>query len=238
MAWYDQLFTDLKAYAAAVATDVKTILPRLLPAGGSDGQVLAKNGAADYATKWITPASSGSVLTNPDSLNGFLQSTDRLQDCTTSAGFSSRQGYFHQVVAERSHLVGGLAYRINRSGSVSGGWLSNAVGILDTAGNPLATADAAGTFGSEGWKRVYFTTPVPLTAGQRYVLAILASGDNIPGFLAANGYNEYNTGTPANLPRCFKKREINTLATAVTFDSSVEMNNWERVFIALIPPAS
>ncbi len=50
MAWYDQLFTDLKAGLAAVAADVKTITPRLLPTGGTDGQVLTKDGATAYLT--------------------------------------------------------------------------------------------------------------------------------------------------------------------------------------------
>ncbi|UHG90123.1 discoidin domain-containing protein [Spirosoma oryzicola] len=63
MAWYDQLISDLKAFATAVVTDVNSLRPRLLPAGGTAGQVLAKSSSTDYATGWVTPASGGVAFT-------------------------------------------------------------------------------------------------------------------------------------------------------------------------------
>ena len=44
---------------AAVRNKLNLMVPRLLPAGGSAGQVLTKASAADYAAGWATPASGG-----------------------------------------------------------------------------------------------------------------------------------------------------------------------------------
>jgi len=239
MAWYDQLITDIKAGIAAVAADVKTITPRLLPTGGTDGQVLTKDGTT--ATKWATPAAGGgsSPLIYPDSINGVLQGTDRLIDLTTSGGMSQKQGYFHVIVAERAHVIGGITFNIFRTGSVYNPVaFSNAVAIFDTAGNVLAKAEASDLFmNSTGWKKAYFASSITLVAGTRYVLAVLATGDGVPGFLAAPGNGNYNMSTPAALPRCFKKTNVSTLGSAVVFDSSVTANSAERVFLGMIPPA-
>lgn len=46
----------------AVGADIKAILARVLPPGGTAGQVLAKTSAANYAVEWVTPSgSSGPV---------------------------------------------------------------------------------------------------------------------------------------------------------------------------------
>ena len=37
------------------------ILPRLLPAGGSAGQVLAKSAGANYSVTWVTPTGGGAT---------------------------------------------------------------------------------------------------------------------------------------------------------------------------------
>jgi len=241
MAWYDQLFTDLKAYAAAVAADVKTITPRLVPTGGADGQVLTKDGATAFLTKWATPAAGGgsSPLMYPDSINGVLQGTDRLIDLTTSGGMSQKQGYFHQIIADRAHVVGGITFNIFRTGSIYNPIaFSNAVAIFDTSGAVLAKAEAGSLYmGSTGWKKAYFASTITLVAGQRYVIGVLATGDGVPGFLAASGNGNYNMSTPAALPRCFLKTNVTTFNSAVTFDSSVTANNDARVFLGLIPPA-
>ncbi|WOP14658.1 hypothetical protein [Ottowia sp. SB7-C50] len=50
---------------AAVRNKLNLMVPRLLPAGGSAGQVLTKSSAADYAAGWATPASgSGGTSTS------------------------------------------------------------------------------------------------------------------------------------------------------------------------------
>ena len=61
---------------AAVRNKLNLMVPRLLPAGGSAGQVLTKASAADYAAGWATPASrnvdGGSATPEPrsGSVNG------------------------------------------------------------------------------------------------------------------------------------------------------------------------
>ena len=41
--------------AIAIRDKLNTMTPRLLPAGGAAGQVLAKSSGADYASSWATP---------------------------------------------------------------------------------------------------------------------------------------------------------------------------------------
>lgn len=239
MAWYDQLFTNLKDLAAAVATDVKAILPRLIPAGGTDGQVLTKSTATAYVTKWSTPAagSGASPLIYPDSINNFLQATDRLLDMSTNGGPATKQGHFQQIVAERSHQVGGISFNIFRTGSVAGSNYANAVAIFDTVGTMLAVAEAGSNYmGSTGWKQVYFSAPINLVAGQKYILAIMATGDGVPGWGAAPGNANYNINT-GSLPRCFRKANLTTLNANLDFTTGLTAQTGERIFMAMIPPA-
>lgn len=49
----------LTALATRVGVQVKAMTPRLLPGGGTTGQVLTKTSASDYATSWQTPAAGG-----------------------------------------------------------------------------------------------------------------------------------------------------------------------------------
>jgi hypothetical protein len=52
----------LEALAAAIRTKINAMMPRLQPAGGSAGQVLAKNTANDYDSAWITSGTVRSVV--------------------------------------------------------------------------------------------------------------------------------------------------------------------------------
>ena len=242
MAWYDQLITDIKAFTAVVATDVKAILPRLLPAGGTDGQTLVKDGSANYATKWATAASGNSNLpvVNGDFINGMLQGTDDLISCYTNGGMGSRQAFCHRIIASRSHVVGGITFQVYRTGGVYNPEpYSNAVAIFDLAGNPLAKAECSAEFmNSTGWKKIYFAAPVTLTMGQQYILAVLGTGDNIPAFMSAlgNGNINYNTGS---ILRCFRKVNVNNLASQLNFsvDTFPVGDNDNRIYLGIIPPA-
>ncbi|MFM9881192.1 MAG: hypothetical protein ACKVOO_12380 [Burkholderiaceae bacterium] len=52
----------INALATAIGNTLRdAVLPRLLPAGGSAGQVLAKTSAADYAAAWAAPAGGGAA---------------------------------------------------------------------------------------------------------------------------------------------------------------------------------
>lgn len=42
-----------------VGAQIKAMMPRLVPAGGTAGQVLTKGSSADYNTTWTTPAAGG-----------------------------------------------------------------------------------------------------------------------------------------------------------------------------------
>lgn len=53
------LVTRLNAFVEAVGADIKTLLSRSLPAGGTMGQVLTKTGTADYAVGWGAPPAGG-----------------------------------------------------------------------------------------------------------------------------------------------------------------------------------
>jgi hypothetical protein len=60
------------AFAQSVGADIKLLLTRSVPAGGSPGQVLAKASASDYDTTWQT-ASAGGAGTAV-----YIQETDPL----------------------------------------------------------------------------------------------------------------------------------------------------------------
>lgn len=47
------------ALAQAIGEDIKALLGRALPPGGSAGQVLTKSSGADYAASWQTPSGGG-----------------------------------------------------------------------------------------------------------------------------------------------------------------------------------
>ena len=53
------LASQVSALAGAIRDKINTMTPRLLPAGGGTGQVLAKVNADDFNVTWVTPASGG-----------------------------------------------------------------------------------------------------------------------------------------------------------------------------------
>jgi hypothetical protein len=53
------LATRISDLAATIRTKVNTMVPRLMPQGGTAGQVLAKVDATDYNMTWVAPSSGG-----------------------------------------------------------------------------------------------------------------------------------------------------------------------------------
>ena len=53
------LVSRIGELAAAVRDKLNTMTPRLMPAGGTTGQVLTKDTATDYDVSWQTPAAGG-----------------------------------------------------------------------------------------------------------------------------------------------------------------------------------
>lgn len=55
------LASQVSALAGAIRDKINTMMPRLLPAGGANGQVLTKTSGTDYAVQWTTPSSGGAI---------------------------------------------------------------------------------------------------------------------------------------------------------------------------------
>lgn len=53
------LESRITAVVQAIGNDIKALLGRSLPAGGTTGQVLTKTSATDYAAVWATPSGGG-----------------------------------------------------------------------------------------------------------------------------------------------------------------------------------
>lgn len=53
------LVSRVNDLAGTVRDKINTMMPRLLPSGGTTGQVLTKSSAADYAAGWSTPSGGG-----------------------------------------------------------------------------------------------------------------------------------------------------------------------------------
>lgn len=175
------------------------------------------------------PAAGGSA--NPDAaINGFVLATDQLVDLITTGGMANGQAYFHQVVAGQTATVVGMAFRITRSGSVVSGW----VGLFNVAGNVLAAGTANQFMGTEGWKKALFTAPYTIQAGTRYILGIVAGGDNVPGFLAAPGLADYNQNIAAMPLRSFRKSSVSTLNANQDFTVNTFANSDPRLFLSLV----
>lgn len=49
----------IAALITSIGSDVKALFGRVLPPGGTAGQVLSKSSGSDYAVAWSTPASGG-----------------------------------------------------------------------------------------------------------------------------------------------------------------------------------
>ena len=55
------LATQLSNLTIRLRTKINEMMPRLLPAGGSAGQVLAKSAGANYSVTWVTPTGGGAT---------------------------------------------------------------------------------------------------------------------------------------------------------------------------------
>ena len=53
------LIARISALITSIGADIKALYGRVLPSGGTTGQLLAKTSATNYATQWIDPPSGG-----------------------------------------------------------------------------------------------------------------------------------------------------------------------------------
>ena len=52
-----------------------SVLPRLVPSGGTSGQLLQKTSATDYALGWISPSTSGTITSLSAALSANVSLT-------------------------------------------------------------------------------------------------------------------------------------------------------------------
>ena len=61
------LASQITALAGTIRDKINTMMPRLLPAGGTAGQVLTKTSGTDYAAGWATQTKVTAGTTAPAS---------------------------------------------------------------------------------------------------------------------------------------------------------------------------
>lgn len=76
----------LEALAAAIRGKINAMMPRLLPDGGTAGQVLTKTSANSYDAGWATPASGGGGGTSTE--DNLILTADVTSNSTTLVNIS------------------------------------------------------------------------------------------------------------------------------------------------------
>lgn len=96
------LATQINALATHVANYLRdSVLPRLLPAGGTTGQVLAKSSATDYAVAWAAPSGGGGGSATQVTLTvAAVATTGYAEVVVTDAGVSPASKLFAAFVPE------------------------------------------------------------------------------------------------------------------------------------------
>lgn len=64
------LVSEISDLAVAIRTKINLMVPRLIPAGGTTGQVLTKNSATDYDASWAAGGGGGGGLTYRQIMSG------------------------------------------------------------------------------------------------------------------------------------------------------------------------
>ena len=84
------LVSRLGDLTGAVRDKINLMVPRLLPSGGSTGQVLSKTSATNYATQWSTPSGVGSSF-DVTAAHTFTatQTFSPIADATNGAGYTN-----------------------------------------------------------------------------------------------------------------------------------------------------
>jgi hypothetical protein len=77
------LVSRISRLATRMANHIRdNIVPRLLPSGGTSGQVLAKSSANDYAVGWISPSAGADPWTRVGLASDFVNATITFTDIT------------------------------------------------------------------------------------------------------------------------------------------------------------
>lgn len=104
----------------AIQTKFNAVTPRLLPSGGTSGQVLTKSSATDYAAAWTTPAAGGgsSAATHPGYIVGNWYSP-LLDTVQRDAQPFANNLYARPVFIASATKLDGLALSTGYSPSIS-----------------------------------------------------------------------------------------------------------------------
>lgn len=191
MATLSQRITEL---AIAIRDKVNLIMPRLLPEGGIDGQVLAKKGSEPFVTEWRNSAGGSS----PNDINNVTFTWDFLSASTNadiwvggavsggtiSATAESMTDSKHPGVALlRSAATVGSGYRFNSGISVTGA-------VVLSPGMTFTSVVA--TNATEGVSHIGFiktTSAARSTDGAYFCIA----GDAIEAVCASNSVETVHT---------------------------------------------
>lgn len=79
----------LKSFAAAIKTKLDALQARLVPAGGSSGQVLAKASSTNFDLTWATPSAGGGssapvIVTTATNYAETATSGEKVIECTAA----------------------------------------------------------------------------------------------------------------------------------------------------------
>ena len=88
---------------------------RLLPSGGTSGQVLAKSSDTNYATGWVTP-SSGDTMTWYATSSTTASTTAKVVDCTS---FTLKTGAIIGILFSTANTASAPTLNINSTGAIA-----------------------------------------------------------------------------------------------------------------------
>lgn len=173
------LASNVGLLATRVANYLRdSVTPRLIPAGGSTGQVLTKSSAADYASGWATPAAGGAP--SSEDLFWFGDGSDGDYTATSGTTTLTRDTYYRNLTLSGSAVMDTAGYRLH------------ALGVLDISGlttgyigrPTIAATDAVSLI----------SAPAPLALGGQTV----GSGPGgSPGTVGNTGNGAASTVSPA-----------------------------------------
>lgn len=188
--------------ATAVRDKINIMVPRLIPAGGTVGQVLTKNGAGDYAAGWQDP---GAGTFHPRGVHakevglaagGYVTQGINATALATAASAANRF-YLIPFIPSRSITVDELAIEVTTLAAGSariGIYSSTAAGAPDALLTGTAAVLDTGTIGLKNQA----VAPVTLAAGTVYFLAVWTSAAPTLRTIAQGGLMILQNGAAAN----------------------------------------
>lgn len=230
----------IEALATAVAAKFNAIAGQLLPAGGTTGQVLVKNSAANYDTGWQTPSGGAGApgvhcLVKP-AAGEYLSGALTALALSTGAAAANRMEFMPFIPAQ-DVTINELALEVTTL--VAGSQMH--VGIYadngrKPDGGALIVGTVAALSGAATGVVAQAIADTTLSSGTLYWLAINYSSTTTVRAIAAGGL--LALGTPASGTGMFTNRRVTrafgalpaTAPTGTALTSSVV--GWVRMKVA------